>query len=118
MTWVSHDGNEALLHWETQEHDTFMGPKGRIVHGGLVAFLAETAMGTATMLTCGEGEEFATIEFQIQLQRPAAIGLLSCEARVSRRTRTVAFCEATVRDGEKRIVAKASETNLIMAASG
>ena len=83
MTWVSHDGNEALLHWETQEHDTFMAPKGRVVHGGLVAFLAETAMGTATMLTCGEGEEFATIEFQIQLQRPAPIGLLSCEARGS-----------------------------------
>lgn len=118
MTWVSHDGNEALLHWETREHDTFIGPKGRIVHGGLVAFLAETGMGTATMLTCGEGEEFATVEFNIQLQRPAPIGLLSCEARVTRRAKTVAFCEATVKDGEGRVVAKASETNLILAASG
>ena len=117
MTWVSHDGNEALLHWETREHDTFIGPKGRIVHGGLVAFLAETGMGTATMLTCGEGEEFATVEFNIQLQRPAPIGLLSCEARVTRRAKTVAFCEATVKDGEGRVVAKASETNLILAAS-
>ena len=117
MTWVSHDGDKALLHWETQEHDTFLGPKGRVVHGGLVAFLAETGMGTATMLTCADGEEFATVEFNIQLQRPAPLGLLSCEARVSRRAKTVAFCEAVVKDSDGRVVAKASETNLIVAAS-
>ena len=118
MIWVSHDGDEALLHWEMQEHDTFMAPRGRVIHGGLIAFLAETGMGTATMLTCGEDEEFATVEFNIQLQRPAPIGRLTCEGRVTRRAKTVAFCEATVKDGEGRVVAKASETNLIMAASG
>jgi uncharacterized protein (TIGR00369 family) len=114
IEWVSHEGFEAILQWQTQKRDTMGGPSGRVVHGGLVAFLADNAMGTATLLTCGKDETFATADLHVQLLRGAPMGRLTCRARVSRRTRQVSFCEATVEDSEGRIVAKASATNMIL----
>ena len=68
-------------------------------HAGVTASLADTAAGYAAYTLMAEGERVLTIEFKVNLIRPAAGTLLRAEARVVRRGRSVTVVEATARVG-------------------
>ena len=66
-------------------------------HAGVTASLADTAAGYAAYTLMGEGERVLTIEFKVNLIRPAAGTRLRAEASVVRRGRSVTVVEATAR---------------------
>lgn len=81
-------------------------------HAGVVATLADHTAGAAAATTMGDGQIPLTIEFTINLLRPAIGPLLTCKSTVLRAGRNVTVSEAEVfscakAGGEKKLVAKA-----------
>lgn len=77
-----------------------------VVHGGVLAALADTAAGLATYMAVPRGTRVATVELKINYLEAVEEGKLAAEARVIRVGKTLAVVECDVRDDDKRLVAK------------
>jgi uncharacterized protein (TIGR00369 family) len=84
-------------------------PTGTL-HGGVLCYVADTAMGFAWSSGLKSGETFTTIEMKINFFRPVWTGTLAAEATVIRRGQTVGYAECDVKDEQGRLVAKSSST--------
>ncbi len=88
------------------------------VHGGILADLADAAMGTAVITTLTESETFTTLEVKINFIRPVFRGLVRCQAQVVNRGRNIAYCEADITNEDGKLVAKAVSTNMVLHREG
>lgn len=77
-----------------------------VVHGGVLAALADTAGGFATFTTCPPGARTATIEMKINFLEGVDSGIVEAEAQVLRRGRHIAVVDCDVRQ-DRRLVGKA-----------
>ena len=66
------------------------------VQGGILAAVADAAMGWAFMTTLGDGESYTTLEIKVNFLRPVWTGRLEARARVKSAGRTVALVECDV----------------------
>lgn len=82
----------------------------RVVHGGVVAMLADTAGGFASFLAAPAGSRVATIEMKINFMEAVADGEIEADARVLRLGRTTSVVDCNVIDHKGRLVAKALMT--------
>src|SRR5438067_1578097 len=97
----------ALVEFEaTERHANPMGT----LHGGVLADIADAAMGMAYAALLGEGETFTTLELKINFTKPVWTGKLRAEGRVVSAGRTVGLVECHVRDAKDRLVAHATST--------
>lgn len=78
-------------------------------HGGVIATLLDNAMVSAGRAAAGPEARLATIEMKTSFMR-AGRGMLRCKARCVHSTKTLAFCEAEVRDASDKLVATGSAT--------
>jgi uncharacterized protein (TIGR00369 family) len=78
-----------------------------VVHGGILAAIADTAAGVACYMLLPRGTRLATIEMKINYLEPVEKGTIVAEARVLRKGRTTAVAECDVRDTSGLLVAKA-----------
>ena len=69
---------------------------GRIVHGGVIATLADCAMGSALASTLDEGEQPVTVEMKINYMEAARPGRLVAEGIVKRKGARFTVLEAEV----------------------
>ncbi len=81
-----------------------------VVHGGIIAAMADTAGGLASYMALPRGTRVATVEMKINFLEAVDRGILSAEARVLRRGRNFVVVECDVTDGEKRLAAKSLMT--------
>jgi len=81
-----------------------------VVHGGILAALADTAAGVACYMALPRGTRLATIEMKINYLEAVEKGVLRAEARVLRCGKTTAVAECDIRDADVRLVAKALMT--------
>ena len=81
-----------------------------VVHGGILAALADTAAGLATYMTVPRGTRVATVEMKINYLEPVEQGTVTAEARVIRTGRTFAVVDCEVTDATGRLAAKALMT--------
>lgn len=81
-----------------------------VVHGGILAALADTAGGLATYMVVPRGTLVATVEMKINYLEPVEKGTLWAEAKVLRRGRNLTIVECDVCDEEEKMVAKALMT--------
>jgi uncharacterized protein (TIGR00369 family) len=88
-----------------------------VVHGGVIAALADTAGGLATYMSGPRGARVATIEMKINFLEAVERGTVRAEARLLRRGRNLAVVECDVRDST-RLVAKALMTFSIGSGEG
>jgi len=82
----------------------------RVVHGGVMATLADTAGGLATYMSVVPGTRVATVEMKINFLEAVEKGTVTAEARVIRRGRNFCVVDCDVRDETERLVAKALMT--------
>ena len=80
------------------------------VHGGLLALLADAAMGIAFGRTLLDSEVFSTIEMKINFIRPIRDGRLVAQAKVVERGLRIGFVECEITNPQRRRVATASCT--------
>ena len=81
-----------------------------VVHGGVLAALADTAGGLATYMACPRGTRVATVEMKINFLEAVEAGTVIAEAEVVRRGRHIAVVDCDVRDDRGRLVTKALMT--------
>jgi len=93
------------------EHRNPMGT----LHGGILCDLADAAMGVTFASTLATGESFTTLELKINFLRPVWDALLTAEAHVVSRGRTVGLVECKITDEKKRLIAKATSTCIVLA---
>ncbi len=82
------------------------------IHAGVLATLADHTAGGAARAVSGD-RDVITIEFKINFLRPAVGERLRCRAQVLRAGKSIIVSEAEVfalKDGEEKLVAKATET--------
>jgi uncharacterized protein (TIGR00369 family) len=84
------------------------------LHGGILCDLADAAMGVAFASTLREQESFTTLELKVNFLRPVWQGLLTAEAEVVSRGRTVGLVECKITDEKQRLIARASSTCMVL----
>lgn len=77
-----------------------------VVHGGMLAALADTAGAIAAYPMLPRGTRLATIEMSINYLEAVAEGAIVAEGRVVRLGRNFAVSECDIRDHNGRLVAK------------
>jgi uncharacterized protein (TIGR00369 family) len=87
-----------------------------VAYGGALAMLADAAMTLAVASTVPAATAFSPLDMKIYFLRPArpGDGALSAQARVIHRGRTIAVVACDIVDGQKRVVAQASGSVLIL----
>ncbi len=97
---------EVFLDVDERMHN----PMGK-VHGGVIALLADAAMGIAFGRTLDSDKfSFATVEIKTNFLRPVKRTRLKASARLVGRGLRIGFVEATIVDGHGKLVATASCT--------
>ena len=94
------DGSAQLAFEATDEH---LNPAGT-VHGGVLATLVDTAMGTAVRSTTGDEDVPATSQLTVTYLRPGKPGRLEVTARVRTRGEHLTVCEADIEQGGRSLV--------------
>lgn len=104
--------------WRMVADERFANPAG-VVQGGFLAAVADSAMGAAAVTWAREREAGAPVrsvnaELKVSFLRPVPAGsTLTASADVIGGGARTAFLEAELRDGDGRLVAKASSTYLV-----
>ena len=97
----------VLMHMQVDErHLQVHG----VVHGGVLAALADTAGGLATYMACPRGTRVATIEMKINYLEAVEGGTISADAEVVRLGRHISVVDCDLRDEKRRLVGKALMT--------
>src|SRR5215212_10498026 len=94
------DGGARLTLEVTEEH---LNPAGTL-HGGVLATLVDTAMGTAVRSATDDGDVPATSQLTVTYLRPGTPGRLEVTARVRTRGEHLTVCDADVEQDGKGVV--------------
>jgi uncharacterized protein (TIGR00369 family) len=97
----------AVVEFEAGERHA--SPLGTL-HGGVLADIADAAMGMAYASELEDGETFTTLELKINFMRPVWTGKLRAEGRLLSGGRTIGLVVCDVRDANDRVVAHATST--------
>ena len=104
------DGRATVVLAVGPQHANPMGT----LHGGILCDIADAAMGIAFASTLASDESFTTVELKINFFRPVWRAQLKAEGTVVRRGQTIGYVECTITDEEKRLVAKAASTCMVL----
>lgn len=85
-----------------------------VVHGGILAALADTAGGMCVYMKLPPRSRVATVEMKINYLEPVAGGEVVAEAEIVRLGRNLAVVDCDLFDETRRIVAKALMTFVII----
>ena len=111
MRVVEAEAGRVVMALQTERRHA--NPMGT-VHGGILCDLADAAMGMCFFAGLAADESFTTLELKINFLRPVWETTLRAEARVVQRGRSVGMMECDVTDGEGRLVARVSCTQLVL----
>ncbi|MFI1395233.1 PaaI family thioesterase [Streptomyces sp. NPDC020681] len=113
---VAADEGRAVFEGEPGEH--LLNPMGS-VHGGFLATLLDSALGSAVMTTLPAGRAYTTMQLGLNLVRPvfADTPLLRCEGTVIHAGRTTATARV-VGAADGRLYAHATTTCAVFAWRG
>jgi uncharacterized protein (TIGR00369 family) len=99
----------------TCRHDERLTQQQGFLHGGVVTALADVSCGYAALTAMPEGMEVLTVEFKINLIRPAITDRLIAKGEVVKSGKTLVIAQSTVTDdsGEK-VIAKMLATMIVL----
>jgi uncharacterized protein (TIGR00369 family) len=81
-----------------------------LVHGGLLATLADTAMGLAVRTVLQPGRRHVTVQLGVEFLSPGRPGTIVAHGRSVKIGSQLGFAEADVTDPKGRLLAKAHST--------
>jgi uncharacterized protein (TIGR00369 family) len=95
------DDGSARIRFEAREEH--LNPAGTL-HGGVLATLVDTAMGTAVRSATDDGNVPATSQLTVTYLRPGKPGELVVTARVRSKGQHLTVCEADVEQDDRGLV--------------
>lgn len=96
---------EIFLNVDQRMHN----PMG-YVHGGIIALLADAAMGIAFGRTLDDQHSFATVEMKTSYLRPVKASRLHARAELIQRGLRIGFLECRIVNARQKLIATASCT--------
>ena len=88
---------------------------GGALHGGVIMALADAAGGACAFLNLPEGAAgTTTVESKTNFLRGVREGMIEAASRVLHAGRTLIVVETEVRDARQRLVAKVTQTQLVL----
>lgn len=81
-----------------------------LLHGGLIATLADVSAGLAAITTMPDGREGLTVELKISYMRPVVAEKIFATGMVIKSGKTFTFVESEITDGSGKLLAKMSGT--------
>src|ERR1700738_359830 len=108
------DGRATVVLAAGPQHANPMGT----LHGGALCDIADAAMGMAFASTLAPDESFTTVELKINFFRPVWQAQLRAEGTVVQRGRTIGYVECAITDEEKRVIARAASTCMVLRGQG
>ena len=105
------EAEEGRVIFKGTPNETHRNPFGTI-HAGWTSSVMDSALTCAVLSALKPGEAMTTIEFKINCVRPltAGMGVVTCEALLLHRGRTIATSEAYLRDAGGKLLAHGTET--------
>lgn len=105
---------DGWAEFELEPAEWHVNPMGT-VHGGILATLADTALGCAVQTKLAPGTGYTSLDLTIKFTRPATLGsgTLRCRGEVVTSGRRTATAEARITDEAGRVVAHAVTTCLM-----
>jgi uncharacterized protein (TIGR00369 family) len=91
-------------------HQNLLG----IVHGGMIATVADTAMGLAMRTKLAPGTTQVTGTLHVTYLRPGRAGTITGLGRVVKAGHTMGAAEADIRDDRGRLLARAEATFIVV----
>jgi acyl-CoA thioesterase len=85
-----------------------------VVHGGMLAAMADTATGLAVRTTLGPGQMQVTGQLNVHFLSPARGGRILGKGRVVKSGSRMAYAEADIVDEGGRLLARASATYFVV----
>ena len=101
------------IEWDAPDRYSFPDGTRRIVHGGIVATLLDTAMGHVCLADLEPGQVFLTADLHVELYRVVSPGTIRAEAEIVHRSRRVVFCAASLYDSEGTLLASGRCTQIV-----
>jgi len=102
---------EATMELDTTKRHA--NPMGTL-HGGIIADVADAAIGMAMKSTLEEDESFTSLDLTTKFFKPIWKARLSFKARVTKRTRSLGFIECDVTDEGGSLVAKVISSCMVL----
>ena len=88
---------------------------GGALHGGVIMALADSAGGACAYLNLPAGAQgTTTVESKTNFLRAVREGMIEATSRVLHAGRTLIVVESEVRDAQRRLVAKVTQTQLVL----
>jgi uncharacterized protein (TIGR00369 family) len=90
------------------------------VHGGVIATLMDTAMGSAVYTAIPDGALYTTLELKVNFIRPVQLDgdTLTCEATVVHAGKRTATAEGRVTDANGKLIAHGTTTCMVFLPTG
>lgn len=109
---------EGRVVFRGMPNERHLNPLGG-VHGGWAATLLDSALACSVHTLLAVGEGYTTAEFKVNFTRPITprTGEVICEGLVVHRGRSLAVSQATLKDGQGRLLAFGTETCAIFPAA-
>jgi uncharacterized protein (TIGR00369 family) len=89
-----------------------------LLHGGVIATLADTATGLAVRTMVPAGRRHVTVQLDVHYLRPGAPGRVTAVGSTVRVGSSIGYAEADVLDAKGRLLARATATVAVMADHG
>lgn len=84
-----------------------------LLHGGIVTTLADVACGYAALTCMPQDSEVLTVEFKINLMRPATASKIIATGQVLKAGKTLVTVESVVTGGDGTLIAKMLATMIV-----
>ena len=115
MELVSVGGGRGELAMDLQDHH--FNPQ-RIVHGGIISAMADTAIGLALRSKLPPGQTHRTAQLNVHFLAKGEGNRLIGKGRALHLGRRMGYGEAEVLDGTGRLLARATATFIVLPAPG
>ena len=102
---ISYPGDLCRVDFEVS--DFMFNPQGSL-HGGIVAFALDVAVGH--LIHHATGRAGVTLEMKTQYLRPARLGPAYCEGRFLKQGRSISSMESRLFDPQAKLLAMATST--------
>jgi uncharacterized protein (TIGR00369 family) len=103
------DADLGYAKFELETAPKHANPMGTL-HGGILADVADAAMGCAFATTLEADETFTSLDLTVKFFKPVWNARLTVIARVTKRTRTLGLLECEITDEGGSLVAKVFST--------
>jgi uncharacterized protein (TIGR00369 family) len=112
------DAKPGWVRLRVPVRDDLRNATGAPVHGGVMSALVDMAVGGALSTlhaASAGGVGQSTLDLNVSFVAAASDGEVFAEGRIIKRGRTIAFGEASITDGQGRLVAVGRATYMIIA---